>query len=265
MIGFSSLAEYKAHISQRTIFKLNSSFSTIPFQVGARDYCSTFCSNNMSVIAEFSIEADQFLLGRIIADFPDIAVEIERVVPTGNRIMPYIWGYGEDLNEFVTAMQKHPNVVSITTVDQVDNQALYKIDWEDPTEQLIAGIAETTATILKANSDDIWTFEIRFEDHEELAVFNEYCASHGIEYRLERVLALTDSEYFQGSYALTEPQYEALSMAVERGYFEIPREITYKELADELEISEQAVSERVRRATNKVLRATMSGQRSINF
>jgi len=219
----------------------------------------------MSVIAEFSIEADQFLLGRIIADFPDIAVEIERVVPTGNRVMPYIWGYGEDLDEFVTVMQEHPNVKSITAVDQVDNQALYKIEWEDPTEQLIAGIAETTATILKAHSDDVWTFEIRFEDHKGLAAFNEYCTSHSIEYRLERVSALTDSQYFRESCALTDPQYEALSLAVEHGYFEIPREVTYKELADQLDISEQAVSERVRRATNKVLKATMAGQSSFGF
>jgi predicted DNA binding protein len=219
----------------------------------------------MTVIAEFSIEADQFLLGRIIADFPDIAVEIERVVPTGNRIMPYIWGYGEDLDEFVTAMQEHPNVKLVTAVDQVDNQALYKIEWEAPTEQFIAGIAETTATILKVHTDDMWTFEIRFEDHEGLAAFNEYCASQSIEYRLERVSALTDSEYFEKNYTLTEPQYEALSLAIERGYFEIPREVTYNELADQLDISEQAVSERVRRATNKVLRATMDRWSSVGF
>ncbi|QZP39564.1 helix-turn-helix domain-containing protein [Halobaculum magnesiiphilum] len=219
----------------------------------------------MSVIAEFSIEADQFLLGRIIAEFPNLAVEIERVVPTGNRIMPYIWGYGEDLDEFVSAMQDHRNVKSIIAVDQVDNQALYKIEWEDPTEQLIAGIAETTATILKARSNDVWTFEIRFEDHKGLAEFNEYCTAHGIEYSLERVSALTDSQYFEKSYALTKPQYEALSLAVEYGYFEIPREVTYKELAEQLDISEQAVSERVRRATNKVLRAIMRGQSSFDF
>ena len=219
----------------------------------------------MSVIAEFSIEADQFLLGRIIAEFPDVAVELERVVPTGNRIMPYIWGYGEDLGEFITAMQGHPNVKSITAVDQVDNQALFKIEWEDPTEQLIAGIAETTATILKAHSDNTWAFEIRFEDHQGLAEFNKYCTVHGIEYSLERVSALTDSQYFQQSYALTKPQYEALSLAVEHGYFEIPREVTYNELAEQLDISEQALSERVRRATNKVLRATMRGQSSFNL
>lgn len=219
----------------------------------------------MTVLAEFSIEADQFLLGRIIANFPDVDVEIERVVPTGNRIMPYIWGYGDELDELVTAMREHPNVESITAVDRVDNQALYKIEWEDPTERLIAGLAETTATILKAHSDDTWTFEIRFEDNEGLAAFSEYCASHGIEYRLKRVSALTDSEYFEKSYAFTEPQYEALSLAVKRGYFEIPREVTYEQLAGQLGVSEQAVSERVRRATNKVMRAAMAGQPSFDL
>ncbi|MFB6202446.1 MAG: helix-turn-helix domain-containing protein [Halorhabdus sp.] len=45
----------------------------------------------------------------------------------------------------------------------------------------------------------------------------------------------------------------------------MPREVTYKELADQLDISEQAVSERVRRASNKVLRATMAGRSSVGF
>jgi predicted DNA binding protein len=219
----------------------------------------------MSVIAEFSIEANQFLLGKIIAEFPSVAVEIERVVPTGSRVMPYIWGYGAELDEFVTATQEHPNVKSITAIDRADDQALYKIEWQGPTEQLIAGIAETTATVLEAHSDDMWTFKIRFEDNEGLAAFSEYCSSHEIEYQLDRVSTLADSGYFKQSYALTEAQYEALSLAVERGYFEIPREITYGELADQLDISEQAVSERVRRGTNKMLRTAMAGKSSFNF
>lgn len=217
----------------------------------------------MSVVAEFSIQADQFLLGNIIADFPGVTVEIERVIPTGRRLMPYIWGFGEDLDEFVAAMKAHSNVKSITAVDQVDNKALYKIEWEDPAEQLITGIAETNATILEARSADQWTFKIRFDDHDGLAVFNNYCASHDIEYKLERVSALTDSEHFDQNYALTGPQYEALSIAVERGYFEIPRRTTYSQLATELDVSEQAVSERIRRATNKVLTAAVSSYPSV--
>jgi len=47
---------------------------------------------------------------------------------------------------------------------------------------------------------------------------------------------------------LSEPQREALTLAVRRGYYDIPRGCTTAELADELGISDQAVTERLRRA-----------------
>jgi len=206
----------------------------------------------MSVVAKFSIEAKEFLLGRIIADFPALTVEIERVVPAANRVMPYIWGYGDDLDAFVGAMRAHPNVKSTTVLDRLDDRALYKIEWEDPAEQLIAGIAEIDATILEAHSDDAWTFQIRFEDHSGLAAFSQYCAAHGIDYRLVRVAALADTIDAGGKYDLTERQHEALALAVQRGYFDIPRQVTFEELAVELGVSAQAVSERVRRGVRKV-------------
>ena len=211
----------------------------------------------MSVVAELSIEADEFLLGQIIADFPGLAVEIERVVPSEKRIMPYIWGYGDDLTEFERAMNESPNVKYIDVLDRLDDRALYKIEWEDPAEQLISGIAETDATILEAYSDEAWTFRIRFDDHAGLASFNRYCTSRGISYQLDRVSSLADTVPTASRYDLTEPQYEALRLAVDRGYFEVPREVTFEELADELGVSVQAVSERVRRGANNVLRTAL--------
>ena len=44
-------------------------------------------------------------------------------------------------------------------------------------------------------------------------------------------------------------QRETLNVAVERGYFETPREVTLDELADELELPRSTVSYRLRRAT----------------
>jgi predicted DNA binding protein len=48
-------------------------------------------------------------------------------------------------------------------------------------------------------------------------------------------------------------------MAVERGYFDVPRKTTLEELADELDISRQALSEHVRRGTEKILRRALLG------
>ena len=44
-------------------------------------------------------------------------------------------------------------------------------------------------------------------------------------------------------------QQQALELAVDRGYFETPREVTLDELADELDIPRSTVSYRLRRAT----------------
>lgn len=211
----------------------------------------------MAIIAEISIQADEFLLGQIIAEYPGLSVEIERVVPAAKRVMPYIWGYGTDLKAFEAAMDESPNVRSITVLDEYEDRALYKIEWEDPAEQLITGITETNASILEARSDDEWLFRIRFEDHAGLTRFNEYCTTHDIDYRLSRVSSLADTSPSDADYGLTEAQYEALSLAVERGYFDVPREVEFDELAAELDVSVQALSERIRRGADKVLRAAL--------
>jgi predicted DNA binding protein len=48
---------------------------------------------------------------------------------------------------------------------------------------------------------------------------------------------------------------------VQRGYFEIPRRVTLTDLAEELGITRQATSERIRRGVNAVLRSVLVGCR----
>lgn len=58
----------------------------------------------------------------------------------------------------------------------------------------------------------------------------------------------------QGRYGITEEQQEALIRAYTAGYYTIPRKITAKELADELGVSHQALSERLRRGHENVVK-----------
>lgn len=207
----------------------------------------------MTVIAEFTISSDQFLLGKILEEYPELYVEIERVVPADQRIMPYVWAYGADLEEFETALRTNGDIRSITVLDRLEDSALYKIQWEEPVENVITGIAETNATILEAHGGDEWLFRIRFEGHAGLAAFHNYCTSHGITYRLNRVYSVSDDPTADVSFGITDAQRETLVMAVERGYFKVPRKVTIAELAESLGVSEQAVSERVRRGADRVL------------
>ncbi len=58
-------------------------------------------------------------------------------------------------------------------------------------------------------------------------------------------------------FGLTPVQRETLLLAVDRGYYAIPRECTTLELAEELDISDQAVTERLRRAIVTVVKNTV--------
>lgn len=52
---------------------------------------------------------------------------------------------------------------------------------------------------------------------------------------------------------LTGRQREVLSLAVERGYYELPRETTTERLADELDINRRTVEDHLRRAERKLI------------
>lgn len=55
--------------------------------------------------------------------------------------------------------------------------------------------------------------------------------------------------------AVTDKQREAMALARERGYYETPRETDLGALADELDVSKSAVSQRLNAAETKLVRA----------
>ena len=57
--------------------------------------------------------------------------------------------------------------------------------------------------------------------------------------------------------ALTDKQQATLIIAYNRGYFNSPRDITLEELGEELGITPQAVSSRLRRGMSQILGNTL--------
>lgn len=54
----------------------------------------------MSVIAEFTIDEEEFALGSILADVPDVSVELDQITSRGSRGVPYLWVTGDDHDTF---------------------------------------------------------------------------------------------------------------------------------------------------------------------
>ena len=202
----------------------------------------------MSVITEVRIPSDDFELGQILSLEQASAIELETLVPSGDVTVPLFWVYEPVENGFLETVERYPTVNSVTEVDVFDDRTLIRIDWDASQDHLFQCILEHDGQILGATgSPEGWNFEMRFSDREALSQCQDCCEDAHISLELTRIYNPTDPEAGPW-YGLSEPQREALTLAVRRGYYDIPRGCTTAELADELGISDQAVTERLRRA-----------------
>lgn len=211
----------------------------------------------MSIIAEFEVPATDFELGQILAVEELSTIELESLVPVGTGTVPLFWIHNSTRESFVKSIQGHGSVNSANAIDEFEDRTLFTLDWDANQDSLFSAIETTGGQLLSAiGTADRWKFELRFSDHQSLSGFRERCDEMGIAIKPTQVYNPTSPEAGPW-YGLTEPQREALVLAVGWGYYDIPRGCTTKELADELGISDQAVTERLRRAIGSLVTNTV--------
>jgi len=215
----------------------------------------------MSVIAELRIPATDFELGRILDLSDGVSVDLETLVPAGDRAVPFFWTHGVDAEAFATRLRASSGVDGVEVIEQFENQTLYGLDWDAEADAFLSAISARCGQILCATgSGDEWRFELRFPDHEELSAFRARCTDADVALSVERVYHPSHPDAGP-RFGLTEHQHEALTLAVEMGYYDVPRRCNTVEVAAELGISDQALTERLRRgistlATNTVFART---------
>jgi len=208
----------------------------------------------MSVILEFTVDNDQFVLGHVLSGPPSMDIELERIVPTGDAIMPFLWVQGDDYEVFEEKVLTSDSVDDLLALDKVEDGTLYRITWRGDHNGIIRGITEAEGTVLEAfNTDDSWEFHIRFNDHDRLSQFYNYCTDQGIGIHITRTYTLTERTESVKQFGFSNEQREALILALREGYFDTPSQVSLSELADELGITQQAMSNRIRRGNKQVL------------
>jgi predicted DNA binding protein len=207
----------------------------------------------MAVVVELSIPATEFDLGRVTQVSGGAHIVLERVVPVGTDVMPFFWASETDFDAFERAVRREAVVESLTAVARVGDRVLYNVEWGEGVSTLTQVLEASNATILEARGNSPWEFRLRFTDHADLKCFHNRCRDANLSFRVDRIYTLEESFDTPMSLGLTPEQHAALALAVERGYFSVPRGCSLSEIASELGISQQAASERVRRAAETVL------------
>ncbi|MUW14187.1 bacterio-opsin activator [Halorubrum sp. CBA1125] len=222
----------------------------------------------MTILVEFGISNERFALGEHIGRHAALSAELERVVPTGDNAIPYVWvtGAPETLAELVDTLESSDAVGSVSVRDQLsisdtsDEEHLFRIVWDLEELDVVRGIIESGGTILEGECvDHSWVLRLRFSAHEDVAAFYQYLTDHGItEFTIDSIYELQTRSGRGGSNDLTREQREALALAANRGYFESPREVTLEEIGADLGITQQAVSDRIRRGVRQVVHSTLN-------
>ncbi|MFC4246323.1 helix-turn-helix domain-containing protein [Natribaculum luteum] len=203
-----------------------------------------------STIAELAIPTEEFALRRTLESVSGIDVEVERVVAhEQDRVMPYVWfSDGEsDLADLDEVLEADPSVEDMELLTDLDDERLYRMSWVEDVAVIVHVLTEEEATILDASGNaHRWRLRILFPERDALSRTYDFVTDRGLQLDIEKIHELNEDRH--GRYGLTDAQHETLVTALQRGYYQIPREVDMEGLSDELGISHQALSERLRRA-----------------
>ncbi|MGQ3413058.1 helix-turn-helix domain-containing protein [Natrinema sp. LN54] len=212
----------------------------------------------MALIVEFEIATP--ILRRTVEAVSRIEVEEIYQSETGATKL-ISWVYGDDLASVPAALAADDTVDEFTLLEEPGDRRLYSVT--------LSARGEDHLTYPTAAKYDIGYLEItvtsetkiraRVPTREALFAYRDTCREKGISFRIQQIFH--ESAPAGDRYGLTERQREALLIALEEGYFDVPRETTLSAVAAKLDISDQALSARLRRGQANLLRSTV-GERA---
>lgn len=212
----------------------------------------------MATIVDFQVPIEHFALADTFARMSDLYVEIERFAAQGtDSTIPFVWVTAEDFEAFEEAIGDDPSVEGFTLLAEFDEECFYRMNWVDEVELVLHLLLEEEGAITQARSTgDSWNLQVMFPDHDSLSRTYDFCEDNGLSLTVDSIYRLDNDGNSQ--FGLTESQYTTLARADEMGYYDVPRGITMSELAESLDVSHQALSERLRRAHGRLVERALA-------
>ncbi len=211
----------------------------------------------MPTIVSGTVPADEFALSYSLETLPELMFEIERVVSSGtDALMPLLWVRGADRDRVEQTLEDDPTTDDVRILGDFGDEWLFRMEWVRHIDLMIQMLVNSEATVLDAvGHESQWRLRVLYPRRSLFSETHDFCEEHGLNFDVRSIREL-DAEP-AGRYGLTKDQYEVLATAASKGYFEVPRAVTLQELAEEFDVSHQAVSERLRRAIDALVEDTL--------
>ncbi|MEE6209446.1 helix-turn-helix domain-containing protein [Salarchaeum sp. III] len=202
----------------------------------------------MSVLLTFRVPADTVSFGRA-ARAAGVSVSVDPLVSVESDTQSiHVEGpSGADFSAFEDELHATGSVSDFSVLDEYEGSRRYSLSWTGDERDVFDDLQDAGAHVLSAGGNgDHWEFETRFRTEDDLAAFSDQCQSRGVP--LEVLSLQKNDRKKNGAFGLTAEQHETLLAALDAGFYDVPRDTTTVELAETLGISDQSLSERLRRA-----------------
>ncbi|KYH24405.1 HTH DNA binding domain protein [Halalkalicoccus paucihalophilus] len=218
----------------------------------------------MAAIIEFKLSTKDFALEHTLRTLPGIQIEIERVVADDpSRITPYVWVRADDFDALEAAFEDDPTLEAMTQLSEADNERSYQMVWTGSVDFIIQLLTDHQGTIITATgSDEGWDLRVLFPDRKSLSQAHDSAQEAGLRFNVQSVYSSDDTRHIK--HGLTDKQRDTMIAAFEAGYFNVPRSISLSEFSEQQELSHQAISEQLRRATAHLVESTLISGRDVN-
>jgi predicted DNA binding protein len=212
------------------------------------------------IVAE--IEVDSPLLREALARAPAMALSHEEQYLASESINYLFWARSGDFVAFEEGLAADRTVTNVTRLAETSDGRLYRVTFTEYGErfatfpvwsELDVSVVDSTGT------HEGWEIRLRLPDREGLRRFRDACEERGVGFQLGAIYDET-GQTVPAEARLTDAQREALTTSCARGYYDIPRRTTMAEVASELELSSQALSERLRRGTKSLVQHRFSSR-----
>lgn len=198
---------------------------------------------------------DSPILREALRAAPGTTVVHEEQYVLADEIRYFFWAEGDDLDAFESGLAADPTVSRPTVLAETEGRRLYRVTFTEAGEAAATfrtwGELDLVMLESRATVDD-WHVRIQLPDREALSGFVDACRDRGLSFGIDAIYSANDGVDELGG-VLTDVQREALVVAHEAGYFEIPRSASLEDVADRLGVSPQAASERLRRGMAAVV------------
>lgn len=209
-------------------------------------------------------ELDSPILSATLEEIPDAELRLEEIRSLPDERLQFLmWVEDCDFPDFEAAVATDDTIDGFRLLTEVGDRRLYRLTLSEAGEAastyLTAAAEDIVVLNLTVSADGI-RFLARIPSREALRTYAEACQRRGIGFRLKRLYDEDTGASDLGAgqqFDLTESQRRALCRALDMGYFEVPRETSIREIADDLDTSSQALSTLLRRGEKNLLESTL--------